>query len=275
MKSILVCLLAATAASVFGGSVAPPKGEPTNAAEAAAAKAKADTDVDAKYATLVSSLPADQQAWERVLQDQLGSFYLPIHKREKISGRSSAWDFVQDDPLLPRVLLIGDSVSRGYTQAVRKALAGKVNVHRAPANCGPTASGLKNLDIWLGTGKWDLIHFNFGIHDRNTPVPDYQQRLEQIITRLRQTGATLLWASSTPCPDTSDGKYHSAPIVERNTAAAHVMQQHAIPVNDLFAAITPHLSTMQNPDDVHFNAQGYDFLGQTVATAITAALTKK
>jgi len=270
MKAFLLSLLAAT--PLIGGSVAPPEGEPTNAAEAAAQKAKADAELEAKYQALVATLPAEQQAWERVLQDQLGGFYLPIHKREKLAGRSSAWDFVQDDPTLPRVLLIGDSVSRGYTQAVRKALAGKANVHRAPANCGPTATGLKHLDVWLGSGKWDLIHFNFGIHDRNTPVPDYQQRLEQIITRLKQTGARLLWASSTPCPDTKDGKYKSAPIPERNTAAAEVMSRHGIAINDLFTAITPHLATMQNPDDVHFTAGGYDFLGQTVAQAIDKVL---
>ncbi len=250
----------------------PPNGEPTNAAEAATQKAKADAEVESKYQALVAQLPPDQQAWERVLQDQLGGFYLPIHKREKIAKRSSAWDFVQDDPKLPRVLLIGDSVSRGYTQAVRKAMAGKANVHRAPANCGPTASGLKNIEVWLGDGKWDLIHFNFGIHDRNTPIADYQQRLEQLIVRLQSTGAKLLWASSTPCPDTKDGKYKSAPIPERNAAAAVVMKRHGVAIDDLFTAITPHLATMQNPDDVHFNSQGYDFLGETVAKAIEAAL---
>lgn len=250
----------------------PPKGEPTNAAEAAAQKAKADAEVEAKYQAWVAKLPPDQQAWERVLQDQLGGFYLPIHKREKIAGRSNAWDFVQDAPNLPRVLLIGDSVSRGYTQAVRKALAGRANVHRAPANCGPTASGLKNIDVWLGDGKWDLIHFNFGIHDRNTPIAEYKARLTTLVERMKKTGAKLLWASSTPCPDTPDGKYKSAPIIEHNTAAAEVMKKLGVPTDDLFTAITPHLTTMQNPNDVHFNARGYDFLGETVAKAIMAAL---
>jgi hypothetical protein len=126
---------------------APPKGEPTNAAEAAAQKAKAEAVIEERYQALVAKLPADQQAWEKVLQDQLGGFYLPLHKRAKIAGQSTAWDFVQDDPKLPRVLLIGDSVSRGYTQAARKALAGKANVHRAPANCGPTASGQKHRSL--------------------------------------------------------------------------------------------------------------------------------
>lgn len=255
-------------------TASPPKGEPTNAAEAAAQKAKAEAELDAKYQALVAKLPADQQAWERVLQDQLGGFYLPIHKREKIAGRSNAWDFVQDDPNLPRVLLIGDSVSRGYTQAVRKNLSGKANVHRAPANCGPTASGIKNIEVWLGDGKWDVIHFNFGIHDRNTPVADYTSRLDQLIARMKKTSAKLIWASTTPIPDTPDGKQTAASIVEKNKVAEQVMARHGIVIDDLFAAITPHLSTMQNPNDVHFNGQGYDFLGQTVAKAIEAALAK-
>lgn len=251
---------------------ASPKNEPTNAAEAAAKKAAADALVDERYRALVAKLPPDQQAWEAVLQSQLGTFYLPLHKRDKIAGRSNAWDFVQDDPKLPRVLLIGDSVSRGYTQAVRKGLAGKANVHRAPANCGPTASGVKNIEAWLGDGKWDVVHFNFGIHDRSTSIADYTQRLEQLIERMQKTGARLVWASTTPIPDDPAKGQKAASIVERNSAAAELMQKHGIAVDDLFAAITPRLAEMQNPNDVHFNAQGYDFLGETVARSIEAAL---
>lgn len=247
---------------------APPAAEPTNSAEAAAQKALADAKLDASYQAVVATLPPAQQAWEKVLQDNLGGFYLPIHKREKIAGKSNAWDFVQDDPALPRVLLIGDSVSRGYTQAVRKELEGKANVHRAPANCGPTASGLKNIDTWLGNGQWDLIHFNFGIHDRNTPLADYTTRLEQLVTRLKQTGARLVWAATTPIPDSPDGKQTAASIIERNQAAAALMAEHGVAINDLFTAITPHLGDMQPPNDVHFTAAGYLFLGQTVATSI-------
>lgn len=249
-----------------------PAVEPTNAKESAEAKAKADAELDAKYQAWVATLTPGQQAWERVLQDQLGNFYLPLHKKDKVAGRSNAWDFVQDDPALPRVLLIGDSVSRGYTQAVRKALAGKANVHRAPANCGPTASGIKNLDVWLGDGKWDLIHFNFGIHDRNTPLANYQDRLEQLVTRMKAAGAKLMWASTTPIPDLPDKKYTAASIIERNTAAAEVMEELGVATDDLFTAITPHLAEMQNPNDVHFNSAGYTFLGETVAKAIESQL---
>lgn len=246
--------------------------EPTTAAEAAARKAAEDAALEARYQAWVATLTPEQQAWEKILQQQLGGFYLPIHKREKVAGKSNAWDFIPDDPRLPRVLLIGDSVSRGYTQAVRRELAGVANVHRAPANCGPTASGLKNIDVWLGDGKWDLIHFNFGIHDRNTPLPDYLQRLELLIKRMRQTGAKLVWASTTPIPDSPDGKQTARSIVERNAAAAELMHTHGVAIDDLFSAITPHLEALQNPNDVHFNAKGYDFLGKQVADFIEQEL---
>ncbi len=254
----------------------PPKGEPTNAKEAAAQvaakKAAQDKIVDEKYQAWVVTLSPEAQAWEKVLQSQLGNFYLPLHKRDKVAGKSNAWDFVQDDPKLPRVLLIGDSVSRGYTQPARVTLAGKANVHRAPANCGPTASGLKNLDVWLGAGKWDVIHFNFGIHDRATPAADYVKRLEEIVTRLEKTGAKLIWASTTPIPDNPAQKQTAQSVVDKNALAAEVMAKHGIPTDDLFGAMTPRLKEFQPPLDVHYTGAGYDFLGAKVGESILARL---
>jgi hypothetical protein len=270
----LLCLTAAWAVA----APEPTKTEPTNAQEAAAKelaakKAAQDATIDAKYFALVAQLPPEAQAWEKVLQENLGNgFYLPAHKRDKVAGKSTAWDFVKDDPKLPRVLLIGDSVSRGYTQPTRAALAGVANVHRAPANCGPTAAGVKNLEVWLGVGKWDVIHFNFGIHDRGTPAADYVQRLEAIVARLEKTGARLVWASTTPIPDNPAQKQTARSIVEKNALAAEVMRKHGIPTDDLFAALTPRLADLQNPNDVHFTAAGYEFLGAQVAAAIRAAL---
>jgi lysophospholipase L1-like esterase len=279
-----VCLVSVSAAVALASAgrlatAAPPpavQAEPTNAEEAARKKKAAEAAVAAKYDAMVATLSADEQAWETVLQKHLGSFYLPHHQADKVAGRSTAWDFVKDDPALPRVLLIGDSVSRGYTAAVRTALAGKANVHRAPANCGPTASGIKNIDAWLADhpvgGKWDVIHFNFGIHDRGTPVTDYTARLEQLVQRMKQTGAKLVWASTTPIPDNPDAKQTAASIVERNAAAAEVMQRHGVAIDDLFGFITPHLAEAQMPKDVHFNAQGYDLLGKKVAESVADAL---
>jgi hypothetical protein len=247
---------------------------PAKTTSAAANKPSDDAAIEEKYQALVAKLPPDEQAWERTLQANLGSFYLPIRKRERIRGIPNAWAFVKDDSRLPRVLLIGDSVSRGYTMAVRKGLAGKANVHRAPENCGGTANGLKKLDVWLGDGKWDVIHFNFGIHARATPPAQYEERLEGIVARLQKTGAKLIWASTTPIPSDEAKKQTPESIVERNAIAGRVMQRHGIPVDDLFAFTSPHLATAQSPKDVHFNAKGYEMLGGEVAESILASLKK-
>jgi hypothetical protein len=270
MKSLFaIALLVLGSTALVAGPAAT---EPTNAAEAAAKKAAAEAAVAAKYEAWVATLSPERQAWETVLQENLGSFYLPIHQKEKVEGRSNAWDFVEDDPSLPRVLLIGDSVSRAYTLAVRKSLAGKANVHRAPANCGPTKAGVDKLDVWLGDGKWDLIHFNFGIHDRATPTADYRDRLGRIVDRLAATGAKLVWATTTPIPDVPAKGYTAESIVERNAVAAELMKAKGVAVNDLFTAVSPHVAEYRLPEDVHFNAAGYDFLAAKVAEAIASQL---
>ncbi len=276
LKSIVLLtvtglLWVASTGSISAADAAKPA-EPTNAAEAAAKKAAEDKALNEAYQKWTATLPSEHQAWEKVLEQNLGSFYFPIHQKEKVKGIANAWDYVKDDPKLPRVLLIGDSVSRGYTMATRAALAGKANVHRAPENCGPTANGLKKLDVWLGEGKWDVIHFNFGIHDRATPLADYEKRLEEIITRFEKTGAKLIWASTTPIPTDASKKQTAESIVERNAIAEKLAKKHEIAVDDLFTFITPQLATLQNPNDVHFKAEGYEALGKQVAKSIESRL---
>lgn len=246
----------------------PPATTPTSP-ESSVERAAEDA---AAFAAWKATLPPEQQAWETILEENLGSFYLPIYYREKRAGKVTAWDYVQDDPALPRVLLIGDSISRAYTVGVRQMLQGKANVHRAPENCGPTANGLKKLDLWLGQGRWDLIYFNFGIHDRSTPIADYERRLEEIIVRLKATGAKVVWASSTPVP-VDDARHQPAKAIpELNAAATRLAEKHQLTVDDLYTYIFPYLGATQKPADVHFNDEGYRLLAYRVSETIRALL---
>ena len=220
------------------------------------------------------SLSEQHRAWELTLKQNLGDFYYPIYIRERAKGTEQAWDYVKDDPKLPRVLIIGDSISRGYTLAVRHGLAEKANLHRAPANCGPTANGLAKLPIWLGDGKWDLISFNFGIHDRNTPIDVYKKNLEQIITRLKQTGAKLLWVNTTPVP-VGAAEYVEGSISNLNAAANELMLKYEIPVIDLNNYIQPVIEQYQLPNNCHFKSEGYEYMGQFVADGIEKQLLNK
>ncbi|MEW4561850.1 SGNH/GDSL hydrolase family protein [Bremerella sp. JC770] len=203
------------------------------------------------------------------------------------------------DPNLPNVLILGDSISIGYTLQVRKLLDGKANVFRPhtadgkrPENCSGTTKGVVSLDRWLGDRKWDVIHFNWGLHDLkhvtepggNTvstkpsdPVQatadQYAANLEKIVKRLNQTGAKLIFATTTPVvPNTTGPLREPTSPPKYNAAALKVMKEHNVAVNDLFAFCQPQVEKLQRPKNVHFTAAGSQALAEQVAAAIQAAL---
>ena len=187
---------------------------------------------------------------------------------------------VVDDPKLPRVLLIGDSISIGYTAATRELLAGKANVHRIPTNGGPTIRGLEQIDRWLGDGHWDVIHFNWGLHDlrRDTgehqvPIDQYEKNLANLVERLKKTGARLIWCSTTPVPQ---GAVRRTPgdEIEYNRVAAKIMRAEGIAVNDLYAFAKPRLAKIQRKANVHFFPAGSAELAKAVAASIGKELGK-
>ena len=195
---------------------------------------------------------------------------------------------VVDDPKLPRVLLIGDSISIGYTVDVRKKLAGKANVHRIPVNGGPTTNGITNLATWLAPNgapaKWDVIHFNWGLHDlkympdgkRQVDPESYEVNLRALVKQMQATGATLIWCSTTPVPEGVKGvprKPEDAPLY--NERAKKVMDELKVETNDLYSFALPKLKEIQIPVNVHFTPAGSAVLAEQVAAEIEKRLPKK
>lgn len=202
-----------------------------------------------------------------------------------------AFATVTDDPQLPQVLLLGDSISIGYTPAVRELLAGQANVHRPAENCGSTMVGLERLTQWLGNKSWDVIHVNFGLHDLkyvndagdrvppeeghiNVTEEQYATNLRQLFTQLRQTGARVIWASTTPVPEGASGRV-ADDSVRYNQVAARIAREVLggdRAINDLHAFTMSRLSEIQKPHDVHFTNDGSRALAEQVATAIRQQL---
>ncbi len=76
----------------------------------------------------------------------------------------------------------------------------------------------------------------------------------------------------TPIPEDPANWQRSASIVERNEVAATLVKKYGVAVDDLSTAVTPLVGELQNPNDVHFKPEGYEFLGKTVAASLEAAL---
>lgn len=191
-----------------------------------------------------------------------------------------AFAAVTDDPKLPRVLLIGDSISIGYTVPTRKLLEGKANVHRIPENGGPTTNGRAKLKKWLGDSKWDVIHFNWGLHDikmdagkHQVPVGEYEKNLRELVHTMKATKAKLIWASTTPVPEGNVKPVRrDEDVVNYNAVAKKIMDENHVEINDLYAFAVPRLKMIQQPVNVHFTVSGSAALAERVARAIEAAL---
>lgn len=213
-------------------------------------------------------------------------FYTPEADQAGMVSRAGETDD------LPNVLILGDSISIGYTPGVAERLTGIANVRRPDANCGDTRLGLRMLERWLGDTRWDVIHFNWGLHDLCYRHPEarvygnrdkvngtlsvtpeqYALNLEALVQRLKETGATLIWASTTVVPEGEAGRFVGDDI-KYNAIAEEIMKRHGIAMNDLHATSSSFpASLFVRPGDVHFTRAGSDKLAEQVAEAVRSAL---
>jgi lysophospholipase L1-like esterase len=196
---------------------------------------------------------------------------------------------------MPKVLIIGDSISIGYLPFVQEMMKGEAMVTRPfdangePENCQGTTNGKRYIDKWIGEERWDIIHFNFGLHDIKHVKPDtgknsndpndpqqavvkqYRKNLAEIVERLKASGAKLVFATTTPYPDTVRKPLRSSGMPKKyNRAALAIMKKEGISVNDLHVLVAPQMEALQRPDNVHFTETGYEALAVEVVKAIRA-----
>lgn len=195
-------------------------------------------------------------------------------------------------PDLPEVLLIGDSISIAYTPIVATLLKDQARISRPDVNCEHTAFGLLHLMDWLGTTRWDVIHFNFGIWDahylyngapefnveligienmkRRHSTSEYVANLGHIVSLLKQSGADLIWASTTPFY--TYGEETIRIVEENNLAAARLMNSTGIRINDLYALCLPNVNTWLVRNSCHFEPAGNEQIARQVAAIISEVL---
>lgn len=195
------------------------------------------------------------------------------------------------DPALPNVLLIGDSISIGYMMATRKELNGVANVFRPATNCGPTTKGLTEIDKWIGDRKWDVIHFNHGLHDlkfmgpkgQNLADPEadtskpqvaieqYAKNIKAIAERLKKTGATVIWCDTTPVPKGAKGRVVGDSKRYNDAARKVLAEVGGIEIDPLYDFALEH-AEMQQKANVHYSPAGSAKLAEQVAKSIKAEL---
>jgi lysophospholipase L1-like esterase len=188
---------------------------------------------------------------------------------------------------LPRVFLIGDSIAAGYADTVREHLAGRASVQLRPENGEDSRNLLRRAPAWLAGERFDVIHFNCGLHDikrahatcdLQVPIEEYERNLHQIVELLRPYAQTLIWARTTPVMDGQPVPWKGFDRFNRdvdayNQVADAVMTGSGIALNDLHGAVVgAGLDMCLSEDGVHMTETGDRVLGEQVARVVGEAV---
>lgn len=177
----------------------------------------------------------------------------------------------------PNILIIGDSISIGYTPFVVEALAEKAIVLHNKGNAQHTGTGLKKIEEWLGDTDWDIVQFNWGLwdlayrHDAaktqgkrdkingsvTFSVDEYAKNLNALIKILKKkTDAKLIFVTTSYVPKDEVGRFVEDAL-KYNAAALKIMKEQNILVNDIYLKSKGiHAKHGTAPDNVHYTKEG-------------------
>jgi hypothetical protein len=158
---------------------------------------------------------------------------------------------------LPNCLVIGDSVSIGYTPIAAKILESVCQLQHGPfdvsdGGAGDTSYGLQCLPNFLVTQRqtpvvWDLILFNFGLHNLNSTEAAKEQYRKELLSItmqlvLRMPSSKLIYATTTPYM--TDALHNNSIVEDLNDIARDILQEQfsdkSIDILDLYKVVTDH-----------------------------------
>ncbi|MDB4924014.1 SGNH/GDSL hydrolase family protein [Mucilaginibacter sp.] len=187
-----------------------------------------------------------------------------------------------NDSALPRILLIGNSITRGYYPEVVELMKGKAYVARLATSkslCDPAL--LKEIDLIMSYYKFDIVQFNNGLHGFDYTEDEYKAAFPAFVQSIRKNApnAKLMWATLTPLHTRADAKIFDLKIerikIRNKIALDYVTAQKDIKVDDLWETVIDHPEYYQGGDGAHPLPVGYTALAQKVAAELTALMVEK
>ena len=198
-----------------------------------------------------------------------------IHERIEWSD---IWITDANDDEATRVLLVGDSIVRGYFAGVEKELGKDVSCARyTTSKFLSHPDFLAELGLLLSRYDFAVIHLNNGLHGWGYTEDDYRGGLTRLIALVKEKAprAKLVWAMTTPVRVGNDiEKIHeerTPRVIQRNAIAREVMAGQGVAINDLYGLVAEH-TPFFSKDGTHFSESGRAAQAKQVADAIRAQL---
>ena len=200
--------------------------------------------------------------------------------REKIEWSEFWWEN-ESDISKPRVLFIGNSITKGYFHEVSRNLSGVVNCDKYVSSRSITDPALfKETKMALGKYNHRIILFNNGLHGWHLDSIHYERGLRKYVKFLKahkSKGCKIVYSLTTPYPSKEAGvkldPEKNGVVMERNRIARKIMEENDIPVIDLYGLIEPEIEEYSiSKGNVHYKDEGYKKLAGIIRKKVLELL---
>jgi hypothetical protein len=182
------------------------------------------------------------------------------------------------DDRLPNVLLLGDSITRGYYEPAATLLDGKANVYlfatSAAVGADMLSEQIRAYAKMVGI-RFHIVHLNNGMHGRTYTEAEYRAHYPAFIDTVKRQWpeAQCIVATTTPVlVDGEDGPTN-ARIVVRNAIAVEDAAKSGCRLDDQHALMLQHQDL--HDGNVHYTAAGSRVQAEQAAASILRVLAER
>ena len=187
------------------------------------------------------------------------------------------WCEDTNDNALPRVALIGDSITEGYYRLVKEGLQGVAKVDYLATSYSIASDMYMNtVKNFVKDSAYDVVHYNYGLHAFAVDEELYASRCGEMLRFLNERTKVIVATTTTVLDETLETE-HGAwkdKVIARNEKLTAVAEEFQADINDLNAVCKGLAQEDRHPDGVHFQESGYGAFAKSVVECVKKQLTR-
>ena len=171
---------------------------------------------------------------------------------------------------LPRVLLIGDSITHQYQQQVRELLKGTAYVDYISTSYGIDNPLYNNIiKGFYSNSKYDLVHFNHGLHAWHLSTKSYKNRIDKLLKKLNCKNTIIANSTVVYLKGNKEINQGAQNVIEkRNLALEQIANENGYSFNDLHSVSRTISPEFRTEEGIHYTEQGSIYLAKQVVEKI-------
>ena len=172
---------------------------------------------------------------------------------------------------IPRVALIGDSITEGYYQFVKEELQGIAKVDCLTTSYSIASEIYGNIIKWfVKDSEYDVVHFNYGLHAYSVNGEIYESRCREMVETFLKKSKVILATTTTVLDETLQRENESwkEKVIERNEKIVRVSEEFDLEIDDLYKKCVEFGEKERYKDGVHF----YEKLAKSVVDSVKKQL---